>query len=95
MTKRKAVITALIGGALTVLGPVSGVVLSALLTSRAFSTAASVPAQARAAHVASGIDSAMHCTIAGGVVGAAGLVTVVVAVILLMRASPTPVPARL
>ncbi len=94
MPKRRAVIVALTGGALAVLSPVAGVGLTALFTSCSFSAAGSVPAESRAAHVANGIDSAMSYTIAGGAVGAVGLVTVVVGLILLLRAHPADAPDR-
>lgn len=86
MSKRHAVIAAIFGGAMTVLGPISGVALTALFTSRAFSTAGGVPAESRAAHVASGLDSAMNYTLAGGAVGVVGLVVVVASLVALVRA---------
>ncbi len=85
MSQRSAKIAAIAGGAMTVLGPISGIALTALFTSRAFSTAGSVPAEGRAAHVASGIDGAMNYTIAGSAVGVIGLVIVIASLVVLLR----------
>ena len=74
-----------IGAALTVLGPIGGLLGSVVLDARALAGASEVPVEARAHHVAAGIDAAMTFTMVGAAIGAFGLLLLLASLLSMRR----------
>jgi ABC-type antimicrobial peptide transport system permease subunit len=91
MTRRKKALVGMIaGGVLAVLGPLAGVLATALSLNGAFAAvkAGAVAPEDKARHLAEGISSAMNMTAAGIALAVVGLVVLVVSAVVYARARP-------
>ena len=82
---KRSTIGVWVGAALTVLGPIGGLLVSVLLNARAFVGTSAVPVEARAQHVAQGIDGAITATLVGAAVGAFGLLLLLASLLSVRR----------
>lgn len=85
---RKPVVGLVAGGALAALGPVIGLFATVLSLQRAFGAVAAIDPSRKATVLAESISGAMTWTAVGLGAGVVGMLVVLAAVLLLVRAAP-------
>ncbi len=97
VTRRRGWIGILVGIGLTALGPIAGILWTIFSLQGAFASVEGnqVPPEHKARTLADGISQSMNATLIGIAVGVIGLVTLIVSIVIVVRArdrTPGPTP---